>query len=261
MMGRGLQVALALGAGYFLGRNRKMRLAFMLAAGAATGKLGGAPGQLLRQGTKMLGSKADLGGLTPELSKITDTVRGPLTEAAKAAAMAAVTSQIDSLSDSLRDRAESWSQMATPGSIKEKAGDVLPDEEVFDAEDQIDSLSDTVRDGAGALRRTVGSKGKARGASAEEEEFDEEEEFEEPQDGEQPPVEDDEESEPRRQRRATPPVRARSGNGGGRRAAETAEDAAETAEDEEEDAPVRRRPAPSGTAARRPAPPVRRAQR
>ena len=165
MMGRGVQVALAVGAGYFLGRNRKLRLVLMLAGGAATGKLGGAPGQLLRQGTKMLGS-ADLGKISPELGKIaeiTDTVRGPLAEAAKAAAMAAVTRQIDSLSDSLRDRAEALLQPGSPGSAKEqidslseglrdRADALLQPGSPGSAKEQIDSLSEGIRDRAGVLR-------------------------------------------------------------------------------------------------------------
>jgi hypothetical protein len=43
----GTQAALAVGAGYLLGRRRKMRLAAMVAAGAATGGLGGLGGGLL----------------------------------------------------------------------------------------------------------------------------------------------------------------------------------------------------------------------
>jgi hypothetical protein len=52
----GTQAALALGVGYLLGRRRQMRLTTMLAAGAATGSVGGLGGAALKRGMKMLGS-------------------------------------------------------------------------------------------------------------------------------------------------------------------------------------------------------------
>ena len=100
------QAALALGVGYMLGRRRKMRLATMLAVGAATGGAARLGPAAVKQGSKYLG-KADIGGaLGPQVAEIVDTVRGDLLDAAKAAAAAAVTSRIDALSDSLHERAE-----------------------------------------------------------------------------------------------------------------------------------------------------------
>jgi len=86
----GAQTAIALGVGYILGRRRKMRLATMLALGAATGgaaKLGPAA---LRQGTKYLGKTDIAGALGPQVTEIVNTVRGELLDAAKGAAAAAV---------------------------------------------------------------------------------------------------------------------------------------------------------------------------
>jgi len=102
----GAQTAVAIGVGYILGRRRKMRLATMLALGAATGGAARLGPVAMKQGAKVLG-KTDIGGaLGPQVTEIVDTVRGELLDAAKGAAAAAVTSRIDSLSDSLHDRAE-----------------------------------------------------------------------------------------------------------------------------------------------------------
>jgi hypothetical protein len=102
----GAQAALALGVGYILGRRRKMRLATMLAIGAASGAVGGLGPAVVRRGAKYLGSTDIAGALGPQVGEIVSTVRGELLDAAKGAAAAAVTSRIDSLSDSLHDRAE-----------------------------------------------------------------------------------------------------------------------------------------------------------
>jgi hypothetical protein len=104
------QVALAVGAGYLLGRRRKMRLALVLGTAAATGGFGGFAGQILRRGAKLAGSNDVLGKVSPELGEITDMVRGDLLDAGKAAAMTAVRSRIDRMSDTLHDQAEMWRQ-------------------------------------------------------------------------------------------------------------------------------------------------------
>jgi hypothetical protein len=122
----GVGTALALGVGYILGRHRKMRLATMLAIGAATGgaaKLGPAA---LRQGTKYLGKSDIAGALGPQVTEIVNTVRGELLDAAKGAATAAVTSQIDSLSDNLHERAETLrNPEAAVGKAGETAGETV----------------------------------------------------------------------------------------------------------------------------------------
>ena len=130
-MKNGLQVALAIGAGYLLGRRRKMRLAAMLGIAAMTGQLGGGglTGQLARRGAAMLGPTDLLGKVAPELGEITDMIRGEVLDAAKTAAMAAVSSQIYSLSDSLRDRADALQHPAdvaeeAAGGVREAAGGV-----------------------------------------------------------------------------------------------------------------------------------------
>jgi hypothetical protein len=94
-MANGGKVALAVGAGYLLGRTRKMRVALMLAAAGITGKFPGGPTQLVAQGLKSLGASADVSQLSQQL-------RGELLDAARAAALAAATHQVDSLNDRLQ---------------------------------------------------------------------------------------------------------------------------------------------------------------
>lgn len=102
----GTQAAVAIAVGYVLGRRRKMRMATVLAAAAATGGLSGIGGTALKRGAKLLGSTELLGNVAPQFRDIAETVRGDLVDAGKAAAVAAVNGRIESLTDSLHDRAE-----------------------------------------------------------------------------------------------------------------------------------------------------------
>ncbi|MBX6386057.1 MAG: hypothetical protein IRZ07_24300, partial [Microbispora sp.] len=98
----GLKVALAVIAGYYLGRHHKLRLALVLALAILAARLKGegAAGALLEQVPKILG------GAAPDLGKITERVRGDLVDIGKAAAMRATSRQMDNLSDKLHERAE-----------------------------------------------------------------------------------------------------------------------------------------------------------
>lgn len=115
----GTQAALALGVGYVLGRRRKMRMATVMAAAAATGSIGGLGGMALKRGVKMLGSTEALGKFAPQLGELADTVRGDLVDAGKSAATAALTNRIESLTDSLHERAE---MVRDPGAAVSGAG-------------------------------------------------------------------------------------------------------------------------------------------
>lgn len=88
------QVGLAVASAYFLGRSHKMRWALTLAGVAAGSRLrpGGAG-----EGTKLLKS--------PEINKLTQTLRDELLSAGKTAAVTAAGSRIDSLSDRMQRRA------------------------------------------------------------------------------------------------------------------------------------------------------------
>ncbi|WP_345428588.1 hypothetical protein [Actinoallomurus vinaceus] len=126
-----MNIGVAVGVGYLLGRTRKLKLVMTLAAARASSRLGKNPARLVRQGTKLLVS-------SPELKTLTDTVRGRLLEAGKAAAVAAVNSQIDALSDRIQERTRSLSRPATPtrgggqgsdGADEGRSGRVEADEE------------------------------------------------------------------------------------------------------------------------------------
>lgn len=104
-MKTGARVGLAVAAGYLLGRFHKVKWALAVAALAGRGQLPGGPGGLLQQGAKLLAS-------SPELTKLTDEMKGRLVDAGKAAAVAAVSSKINSLSEGLRERSDA---MRAPG--------------------------------------------------------------------------------------------------------------------------------------------------
>ena len=93
------RVALGVAGGYLLGRTKKMKLAVML-GGMAAGRRAGGPGQLLAQGTKLLGQ-------SPELARLTDELRGRLLEAGKGAAVAMATRQVENLTERAMTRAGS----------------------------------------------------------------------------------------------------------------------------------------------------------
>lgn len=99
------RAAVALSIGYVLGRRKKLRMAAILAAATA---VGGQPiaGMAMKRAMKMLGSTDLIGKLPPQLGDITDTLRGDLLPAGKAAAGAAVSNRIDSVTSSLHNRAE-----------------------------------------------------------------------------------------------------------------------------------------------------------
>ena len=105
-MKKASNVALAIGAGYLLGRKHKLRLALAVAGVAATGKLGSVATQAVKRGGSLAGSSEALGKLSPELAGVMGTVRGDLAEAGKAAVRAAATNRINRLTDSLHERAE-----------------------------------------------------------------------------------------------------------------------------------------------------------
>jgi hypothetical protein len=129
-MANGSKVAMAVGAGYLLGRTRKMRVALMLAAAGVTGKFPGGPTQLVAQGLKSLGASADVSQLSQQL-------RGELLAAARAAAVAAATHQVDSLNDRLQG------VTSTVGA----------DEVLEDVGDTVDQASEPVRSLTGLGRK------------------------------------------------------------------------------------------------------------
>lgn len=94
------RVALALAAGYYLGRRHKLRLATILAAaGVARNLRKGDSSGLLKHGIKLLGQ-------SPQMEEMTNRLRGELMEVGKAAAVAATSKQLETLTSRLHERAE-----------------------------------------------------------------------------------------------------------------------------------------------------------
>ncbi|WP_432867519.1 hypothetical protein [Microbispora rosea] len=174
----GLKVALAVIAGYYLGRHHKLRLALVLALAILAARLKGegAAGALLEQVPKILG------GAAPDLGKITERVRGDLLDIGKAAAMRATSRQIDNLSDRLHERAEALRQPKGRG--RGRAAEREEEEEEEEKERPEESR-----------RRTARRRPPQREPEPEEA-YDEEEEYEE-----EPYEEEAEEPEPEERRR------------------------------------------------------------
>ncbi|MBS9374627.1 hypothetical protein [Rhodococcus sp. B50] len=228
----GARVALGVGIGYFLGRTKKMRLAMMLAGAGVTGKLPSNPQELLQRSASMLGS-------SPEINKITESVRGELMHAARAAAVTAASHRIDALNERLQAR----SSGAGGGA----------DEEPEDAEyeDEYDESRDGEESRGGRSRRS-----RTRDEEPDYDETDEEGADEEDSGAEDAEDSgDEEESEPERpapRRRATSRPRAS-------RSKKTSD--SEESDDSEEATPKPRKRAARSSASSSGRAPVRRTKR
>ncbi|MCZ4507359.1 hypothetical protein O3Q52_03880 [Streptomyces sp. ActVer] len=153
------QVALALAGGYFLGRAHKMRWALALAGMAAGSRLrpggGGAATKLLK---------------SPEINKLTQTVRNELLSAGKTAAVAAAGSRIDSLSDRMQRRASSLRagpEAEEPEDNEEEPRDEEEEEEEEEepAEEEEEEPAEEAKQrerGRPARTRAPSSKGRTR---------------------------------------------------------------------------------------------------
>ncbi|KAA9159298.1 hypothetical protein FPZ12_020545 [Amycolatopsis acidicola] len=176
-MKAGARVALAVGAGYALGRTKKMRLALMIAAAGATGKANLSPGKLLQSGLSQLGS-------SPELSRITDLARDELMGAAKAAAVTAASSRIESLSDRLQE----GGPLRTKKRDAEQDSDEGEDAEEYAEEEQpAEAEPEEEEEEPPRRRKPARGGGRRRAAAESEEESEESEEPEEPEEESPPP--------------------------------------------------------------------------
>ena len=122
-----------------------MKLAIMLAGVTSGNKIAREPTQLLAQGARLVQSN-------PQLSALSDEVRGRLIEAGKGVAVAVVSKQMDSLSDRLSERTQRLS-----GKLDERTGSLrvtrsarATDEADLDDDDWVDA------DGADADRTDEG---------------------------------------------------------------------------------------------------------
>jgi hypothetical protein len=130
------RVALALAAGYVLGRRHKLRTAAVLAGAVATGRLTSLGGAAVKRGTKLAGSNSLLETIAPQLGGITSTVRGELANAGKAAAMAVVNHRIESLSDALHQRTEALRGGGAPSEGRDGRGKQEPPDDEDEPEDE-----------------------------------------------------------------------------------------------------------------------------
>ncbi|MGX4708104.1 hypothetical protein [Rhodococcus ruber] len=211
----GARVAAGVSIGYFLGRTHKMRLALMLAGAGLTGRLPNNPQDILKRGASMVGS-------SPELVKITDSVRGELMSAARAAAVTAASNRIDSLNERLQQRATG----------RPKASEEEPEEEEYAGEEPEDEYAEGEYEPA---------------EESAEEEYPEEETDEEeaPEEGEGAPEEAEEaEEEAPKPARRRPAARRRTGESTSRpktSRAKKAKEPEESGDEDEEPAKPRRR--------------------
>ncbi|WP_280473739.1 hypothetical protein [Nocardia asiatica] len=118
----GGRIALGVGIGYLLGRTRKMRFALSLAGAAMARRSAGTPGDLLERGTSLLKQ-------SPELTRITDTVRDELFTAARSAAVTAASNRLDALNDRLQ-------QGSTLLADKDRRGSAETDSDEDEYEDE-----------------------------------------------------------------------------------------------------------------------------
>ncbi|MFI5718668.1 hypothetical protein [Nocardia sp. NPDC051750] len=133
----GARIAVGVGVGYLLGRTRKMRWALALAGAAMSKRSSGVAGELLEQGAASLKS--------PELTKITETVRGELMDAVRSAAVTAAANRVDALNARLQ---------RPPAALGDEGGDdrgataaELPeDDEQEPVEDDLDESADEETD-------------------------------------------------------------------------------------------------------------------
>ena len=141
----GTRIAIGVGIGYVLGRTRKMRFALGLAGAAMARRSSGTKGDLLELGTSLVKS-------SPELTQLTDTVRGELLGAIRSAAVAAASNRIDALNHRLQqgttlvadeDRDESEETESDEDDYDEQLRDdeqgSAEEDEEFDDEDEEDA--------------------------------------------------------------------------------------------------------------------------
>ncbi|MGQ0774391.1 MAG: hypothetical protein ACT4NY_08240 [Pseudonocardiales bacterium] len=144
-----------------------MKLAIMLAGMASGNKIARDPAQLLQQGTRLVQS-------SPQLSALSDQVRGRLVEAGKGIAVAVVSRRMDSLSDRLSERTQRLS-----GRLDERTGSVRAtrtgratddeesaDEDWVDEDRAEDAADDGTSSAANSSDRATGSTVRSRTAGS-----------------------------------------------------------------------------------------------
>jgi hypothetical protein len=179
---------LAIGVGYVLGRNHKLKWAVLLGTAAATGQMRGLSTQALERGTKMLRAN-------PEFSKLADTATG-LLQAGRSAAVSAMQSRTEALTGTLGDKAgqlgeagEKATGKLTERAKSRKGGDEKArdedaearDEDAEDEYDEDDEYEDEADDQNAEDEEDSGDEVEDEEEDEEEDEDEDEEEEEEEQ--------------------------------------------------------------------------------
>ena len=153
MTGKG-QMALAVGAGYMLGRTHKMKLALMLAGAGASSRFPSGSLGVLGQAGKLL---AD----SPEVAKLGGAVRKELMNAAKTAAVTAASHRIDSLNSRLQSGGDeaSGGKRSKRKRHEEPEDDYEYTEDETAEEDEAEEESPRARKRRAPRRRTSSSGG------------------------------------------------------------------------------------------------------
>jgi hypothetical protein len=170
IMKDGVRIGMAVGLGYLLGRTRKGRLALMLVGVGATGRLGKGPAALVKQGVDVLGSSS-------EVKTLTDTVRGRLVEAGKAAAVTAVSNRVDTLTGKVEERTGALTSSPLGGRTEQPDEDADEDADTSqdEREERTDDEADRDEDAEeGGPRRTSTRRSGRSESAAEPEDEDEE---------------------------------------------------------------------------------------
>jgi hypothetical protein len=129
IMKDGVRIGMAVGLGYLLGRTRKGRLALMLVGVGATGRFGKGPAALVKQGVDVLGS-------SPEVKTLTETARGRLVEAGKAAAVSAVSNRVGTLTGKIEERTGTLTSAPLGGQAEQTDDDTDTDTSEDEREEQ-----------------------------------------------------------------------------------------------------------------------------
>ena len=172
-------VALAIGAGYVLGRTHRLRWAMILGAAAASGRLNGISGQALERGLKTLRS-------TPELAKMADSAER-LLEAGRAAAVSAMSSRVESMGDKLEGRTEALTSAATDRARPGKSRDT---DEQAEGDDTADYHEQADQDEEADYDEQA-EDDQADDDQAEDDQADDEDDFDEEEDDEEEDDEDE----------------------------------------------------------------------
>jgi len=181
----GMRAATAIGIGYLLGRRKKLRTATLLAAATAAGGSAVA-GPILKRGMQMAMNSDAVAKMAPQLGELTETVRGDLLGAGKAAAAAAFSNRVDALTDSLAGRAE---RLRNPEAVVSDGAD-----QAAEAGRSAGRTGRRAAAGAGGAARRAAGGGRSRSRSRREDDYEADEPRED--DYESDEYESDEPEEP-----------------------------------------------------------------